>query len=432
MSKDKKICQNGLQTLLLEPKMISKNYSIVIQDLYKKGTAKKAIARLLGIDIKTVRRHLKQSEWKPYERISSKPTLSLTERKWLLNRMEEVGYNARVLWRELKDKKYQGSYDTVKKFIFPYRKNVAKACVRFETEPGYQSQVDWGSAWVWLGEKEVKIHFFALVLGYSRRLYAKGYGHERFINLVDGHEEAFKWFGGMTKEILYDNAKTMVTSHNILTKDIILNASFKDFASYYGFKAHFCKPYFPQTKGKIESSIKYIKRNFLIGRRFRDFGHLNHELETWLKEVADVRIHGTTRERPIDRFKEEKLIPLQTIIPYVHVPAVSRKVSQDAMISFFSNRYSVPWMYVGKCVDLKVSQGTITMSYEGKTIAEHKLLIGKHQQAINPSHYKGLTMTKPKTQQLPQHDPRWNEAWSVEQRDLSVYEQVASIPFWIQ
>lgn len=428
MSKKKELNQTTLQYSTLESKMIKEEQYTTIKELYARGTPKKAIARLLGIDVKTVRRQLKKTDWVAYERDNS-DYKNLLEgfHDWLIDRMKEVGYNAIVLFRELKFQGYQGSYETVKRFVHPYRDKQSKACVRYETLPGEQSQVDWGSAWVWLGEKEVKVHFFGLVLGYSRRLYAKGYLDERFASLIDGHESAFHWFGGFTSDLLYDNAKTMITTHNVQTKELILSRQFEDFANHYGFKARFCKPYRPQTKGKIESGVKYLKRNFLPGRRFQSLEHLNQELEKWLLEVTDVRLHGTTHERPIDRFVAEMLIPMKHVSPYQYIPAIARKVSQESLVSFGNNRYSVPWIYVGQCVDLKIMAGQLLISRSGSVIATHDLLSGKHHQSINQAHYAGLCAPRPRNlaQKRPQYDPYWKEESSVQVRDLSVYEDAA-------
>jgi transposase len=428
MLKGNKIKEDILQHPELENKMLREGHHCAIKELYAKGTAKRAIARLLGVDIKTVRRHLNKKEWTAYQRdTGNQKRLLGDEEAWLIGRIPEVGYNATVLLRELKLRGYQGSYETVKAFVHPYRQKATKACVRYETDPGEQSQVDWGSSWVWLGESRVKVHFFGMVLGYSRRMYVKGYLNERFPNLINGHEEAFQWFGGMTREILYDNAKTMITTHNIQTGELVLNRQFKDFSQYYGFDPRFCHPYRPQTKGKIESGVKYIKRNFLPGRRFRDLAHLNSEIEKWLLEVADKRLHGTTHQRPADRFIQETLIPILRPQPYAYVSAIQRKVSQDSMISFEANLYSVPWIYVGRCVDLRITQGQLLISTEGKTIATHLLLQGKHQQSISKEHYTGLFHSKRKKheEKPPQYDPYWKKEDEVMIRDLAIYEKAA-------
>ncbi len=417
------IGENTLQPQELEREMIKEQYYTVIRKLYDKGMAKRAISRFLELDIKTVRRHLKKSGWSCYRRAQSNMNLLKDEQDWLVKRMPEVNYNAAILFRELKVKGYKGSYETVKIFVYPYRPLRSKGCIRYETEPGQQSQVDWGSAWVWLDEKRVKVHFFAMVLGYSRRLYVKGFLDEKFISLIQGHECAFQWFGGFTKEILYDNARTMVTSHNIHTGELILNTKFQDFSKYYGFEAKFCRPYRPQTKGKIESGIKYLKRNFLPGRRFKNIAHLNSELEKWLIETADQRIHGTTHQRPAELFLKEILVSTKQFQPYVYIPAIQRKVSQDSMVSWNNNRYSVPWIYVGQCLDLRISEGLILISNQGTVVATHSLLQGKHQQSVCRQHYTGLLQNQAKQQlNAPQYDPQWQTEIDVEIRDLAIYE----------
>ena len=146
MSKEIEMDQNTLQPLMLESQVIKEGQHIAIKELYAAGTPKRAIARLLGIDIKTVRRQLKKADWGAYQRDNSDyKSLLEGEQEWLISRMKLKGY--------------KGSYETVKRFVYPYREKQSKACVQFETAPGEQSQVDWGSAWVWLGDTEVKVHF---------------------------------------------------------------------------------------------------------------------------------------------------------------------------------------------------------------------------------------------------------------------------------
>jgi hypothetical protein len=250
--------------------------------------------------------------------------------------------------------------------------------------------------------------------------------NERLPSLIDGHESAFLHFGGLTHQILYDNPKTMILVHERHNKQHILNQDFKDFAEHYGFEPRFCQPYRPQTKGKIESDVKYTKRNFLPGRSFQNLDHLNEEMLRWAICVADQRLHGTTHERPIDRFAEENLTPLQHIRPYQHVVHIERKVAQDALVSFQTNRYSVPWMHVGHLVDLAVKNSQLVISMGGDTIATHPLLSGKHKLSLNRAHYKGLIRSnlQPYRMSFPEHNPYFQEDEPVMQRDLHVYEQL--------
>lgn len=409
-----------------EPFVLRNSQYETIHELSKSGHSQRSIARMLGIDRKTVQRHLQKEQWKAYQRSPRGYVLIEPFHDWTLARAKEVNYNASVLFRELKLKGYTGSYETVKKCVSPLRSIQSKACVRFETPPGEQAQVDWGSDHVWIGQVLTRIHFFAMVLGYSRRLFVKAYLNERFPSLIDGHESAFRHFGGLTHQILYDNPKTMILVHEHHNKQHILNPDFKDFAEHYGFEPRFCQPYRPQTKGKIESGVKYTKRNFLPGRRFQSLDHLNEEMLRWTTCVADQRIHGTTHERPIDRFEAESLVPLHHIRSYQHVVHIERKVAQDALISFQTNRYSVPWTHVGHLVDLAVKNGQLVISMDGDIIATHQLLSGKHKLSLNEAHYKGLIRSNPQPHQIqfPEHDPYFQEDESVVQRDIHVYEQL--------
>ena len=222
----------------------------------------------------------------------------------------------------------------MQRFLKPYRaqrKWSELATVRFETEPGEQAQVDYGQLQVWIGEQAETVHLFVFTLGYSRRLFTRGYRNERLATLLDGHERAFRYFGGVTLTCLYDNPRTLVLGRS--ENKVLWHPLFEDFARYYGFTPRACQPYRARTKGKVESGVKYVKRNALAGRRFRSWEELNGWLERWSAEVADLRIHGTTHERPIDRFAREQLTPLGTRPPYRYERVRLRRVANDALVA---------------------------------------------------------------------------------------------------
>jgi len=269
-----------------------------------------AIAREFDLDRKTVRGCLRQAEWTPYRRQISVATVLDAHRAWLEERAPQVGYSARILHQELRlQRGFTGSYETVKLAVRPLRTEANIASLtqrRFETGPGEQAQVDWGQITVCLGGERVKVHVFVMTLGYSRRGYAEGFLSERMPDLLAAHERAFAHFGGRCESLLYDRMRTVVLGS---TRDDEtgqrrprLNATFEAFARHWGFTPRLCQPYRAQTKGKVESGVKYVKRNFVPGRTFIDLEDFNGQLASWLAEVADLRIHGTTHQRPIDRF----------------------------------------------------------------------------------------------------------------------------------
>jgi transposase len=418
------------QTDLPEKEMINQDKHGAVVELAGRGTPKKAIARMLGIGIKSVRRILRREKWKPYKRRPPAKTVLTGHEEFLTRRAPEVGFNCVVLFRELKLMGYNGGYPAVQRFVKPLReafRRDAEATLRFETAPGLQGQVDWGSSYVWFDDRRVRVRFFALVLGYSRRMFAKAFPSERLVHLIQGHEAAFSWLGGFPRELLYDNPKTMVTGRDAESEEVQLNPTFQDFVRHYGFRARFCHPYRAQTKGKIESGIKYIKGNFLVGRRFRDLDDLNCRLEEWMTTVADVRIHGTTGVRPIDRFQQEKLLPFGHVPPYRLENAILRKIPTDARVCFKTNRYSVPWRLIGQQVEVRVEDGEVVLLQGDQVVARHALLSGRFQESVDPAHFRGLFRTFVTDEpNQPPHDPRF-PVEDVMVRDLSLYDQVAGI-----
>ena len=176
------------------------------------GASIRAIARELDLDRKTVRRCLRQTAWKPYQRAARSDTLLAAHAEYLRRRAAEVDYSAQVLFQELRCRQYRGSYETVKRFVRPLRETQLHAAVtrtRFETPPGLQSQIDWGQARVWLGAQREVRHIFVLTLGYSRRSFYVPCLSETLGDLLDAHEQAFTHFGGHTQEHLYDRPRTV-------------------------------------------------------------------------------------------------------------------------------------------------------------------------------------------------------------------------------
>jgi transposase len=237
----------------------------------ERGEGIKRIARELGVDRKTVRRWLRQGGWQPRRKgPRQRPIDQFTE--FIARRGPEVGWNGVVLHRELVGLGFTGSYQQVQRYLKPHRAQrrwAELATVRFETGPGEQAQVDYGQLRVWIGEQLETVHLFVLTLGYSRRLFTYAYCDEKLASLLDGHERAFRHFGGVTLTCLYDNPRTLVLGRR--ENRVVCHPLFEDFARYYGFNPHACQPYRARTKGKVESGVKYVKRNALAGRRFNSW-----------------------------------------------------------------------------------------------------------------------------------------------------------------
>lgn len=417
-----------------ETDMLTQDDFGAIKALKRQGFKKKAAARTLGLHIKTVKKCWDLEEAPKYLRRQKAPSLLDPFREYLLIRAPQTQYCAAVCLLDIQRQGFTGGYTIVKNFIRPLKeeqKRMAEATIRFETGPGKQAQVDWGSTQILLGGKPCRINFFALVLGYSRRLYVEASLRQDVASLIGCHLNAFEWFGGITHTILYDNPKTICLKRDFEGKDITWNPQFLDFSRYYGFEAHLCKPFRARTKGKIESGIKYVKTNFfgLYGRTFESLEELNRMLRAWCLEIADERIHGTTHEKPRVRFQNEGLALVNGRPPYRIEENNARIVPSDALVVFKTNRYSVPWTYTGKEVTLELGDRNLKIFCGASLLADHPLLQGKHTQSVLPGHLEGILRPKktgvPDKELLAADLSLWrSRAEHVEVRDLNVYESL--------
>lgn len=409
-----------------------------LRRLKAEGMTVSGIARATGLDRKTVRRCLRQVRWQAYRRATRRETLLVAHREWLLERAPEVGYSARILYQELRAQRgFEGGYGTVRDAVRPLRLETAAAALtqcRFETEPGEQAQVDWGEVRVPMGSGMVKVHIFVMTLGYSRRAWAEGYEHERMESLLSAHEHAFEHFAGVTREILYDRMRTVMLGEREGQKR--WNPTFEAFARHWGFEPRVCRPYRAQTKGKVESGVKYVKRNFLPGRVFRDLEDFNDQLRVWQAEVADLREHGTTHEPPLVRFAREAaaLTPLAGRAGFLAALPRLRVVASDWLVSIDANRYSVPWRLIGVTVEVLRVGGYWQIRHRGAVVAEHAVLEGRYGLSVNPEHGPGAAARNARTRyaeraRRPGEKPRVSLTpfAVVEHRDLSVYEQMLEV-----
>ena len=421
--REDRVILSSVPTGTEEDSVVRQNQWCEIRALFENGANKTAIARQLGVDVKTVRKWLSK-HWKEQKR---RRKSALDEyQDFLRVRAPEVGYNAAVLFREVKARGYNGSYPALVKYIRPWRVSEQKAATaRFETEPGDQAQVDWGSAKIWFEERQERVHLFVMVLGYSRRIYVRAYRNERIESLLDGHVAAFEHFGGRTRTILYDNPRTIVIEKNEASGEVVWNRTFKDRMDFYGVEIKLCRYYRAQTKGKVENGVKYVKGNALAGRRFRDLDHLNEWLEQWCLTVADIRLHGTTHEKPSERFfraEAAAMIPMNGR----PVPELERNeqriVPRDTYVVVETNRYPTPADWVGSQIDVRISNDRVTLINGRQEPLIYQRMSGKFQTIRWQGDARSLTWKK-QVGGLPHHDPDYPLLLGeVEQRSLAAYE----------
>jgi len=363
--------------------------------LHGLGWGTRRIAAALGCSRTTVRHYVLAGEWHGYRRRDRRRKLA-GEAAWLRERLLRHRGNADVVRQDLeRDRGIKVSLRTLERAVAPFRRELAaeaRATLRFETPPGKQLQIDFGQKRVPIGGVMVAVYLFVATLGYSRLLFVQAYRHERQSAWFAGLEAAFRHYGGVPGEVLLDNARALVEYHDPATREVRFNPRLLAFARYWDFKPRACAPYRARTKGKDERGVGYVKRNALAGHGFDSWAGLEAHLVRWMREVADLRRHGTTEQAPRVRFEQGEamtLRPLSGRPPFNQVRDLVRMVTSECTIELDANSYSVPWRLIGKRVAVVASGGRVTISHEGVEVAVHAELAGRRQRVIDPAHLHG-------------------------------------------
>lgn len=368
-----------------------------IAHLFGQGASKTRIAREVGVSARTVGRVLAEIERKRMGAPSdSKPRRgrpsSLTAFDSILAELlaRYPKLTAVRAWEELRAKGFSGGYGSVRRRMRQLRSQPSLLPVaRFETDPGVQAQMDYAVYDLDLtSEGRRRVNLFGYVLGYSRRQYLRFVPSQDFETTVREHIRAFEHLGGVAAECLYDNMKVVVSGRE--GSEPIYNTRFLAFATHYGFRPRACQPRRAQTKGKVERQFHFVETNLLNGRTFASLEHLNEVTAWWLTNVADVRVHGETKERPIDRHARElpHLLPLPER-RYDVDPVVYRAVGADGFLTWRQNFYSVPWRWIGRMLPVRVGENELVVySPQLQIAARHELfartVVGQRKE--NPEH----------------------------------------------
>lgn len=305
-----------------------------IKILHKQGNSLRAIACELGCSVNTVRKYLNGDAPPAYqERLRREPKVAPFA-SYLKQRLAAAAPDwipATVLWREIRENGFRGSERSVRAFVATLRPvRSPDPLVRFETAAGDQMQVDWIE---FRRRKGANLFAFVATLGYSRASYVEFVSDMRLDTLLACHANCFNWFGGVPQRALYDNMKTVVIERDAYGPKLHrFQQGFLDFAGHYGFRPELCRPYRAKTKGKVERMNGYIRRSFYVPlvARLRSVGleldltTANTEVWRWLREVADVRCHGTTKEQPGQRLVVERAALQGLPSPY---PALIKAVA---------------------------------------------------------------------------------------------------------
>ncbi len=351
------------------------------------------IARAMGLAPRTVRKWLKEP-YRPRKRIARASSLDPFKGK-IMGLLKEHPYTAVQVLAILRDQGFQGGITILKDYIQQIRPRAQEPYLTLSFAPGECAQVDWGS-WeiIPVGNTRRRLSFFVMVLGYSRMLYVEFTLAQSQEHFLACHRRAFEFFGGVPAKVMCDNCKTAVLSHPQGLAPM-LNPRYADFAAHYGFAVKACNVRKAHEKGIVENAVGYVKHNFLSGRPIHQFESLNPAVGLWLEQIANVRVHGRTKRRPLDLFVAEKpMLKALAAHPYDCATIASASVDRQFRVRVDANRYSVPAAYAGRRLLLKRYPERLVL-YDGeKLVAEHLRSYERNQDIENPDHARPVLERK--------------------------------------
>jgi transposase len=305
--------------------MLGRELALEIRVLAKHGKGVREIAREVGVSRNTVRRYLRDPEAGRYRTRPPRPGKLAAFEAYIAARVAAAAperLEATVLLRELRERGYTGGYTTLKDHLARLRPVTASdPVVRFETAPGERMQVDWAT----IRRGSDRLSVFVATLGWSRAAYVEFVADERLEALLAAHEHAFLAFGGVPREVLYDNMRTVVLERDGYGPGKHrFHPGFLDFAGHCGFRPRLCQPYRAQAKGRVERFIRYLRGSLWVplasGMAAEgvvvDRSAANLAAGRWLREVANARVRATTGAVPAERLEVERAALLPVPSPY--------------------------------------------------------------------------------------------------------------------
>lgn len=362
----------------------------------QKGLTGPQIAEELFLDPRTVRKWLGEPRFKP-RKPAARPSKLDPFKKDVIRMLETHPYTAAQVFQRLREEGFEGAYTIVKEYVRGVRPRRSPAFLTLSFAPGECAQVDWGSyGSVHVGSTSRRLSFFVMVLCYSRMMYLEFTVSQTMEHFLACHQNAFDFFGGVPQKIMVDNLKSAVLKR-VIGQNPVFNPRYLDFARHHGFAITPCNVGKGNEKGRVENAVGYIKKNFLAGLDIPDFSALPPAVRRWIDEIANVRIHGATREKPIELFQKERpsLLPLSPH-PYDIATVSEVRTSSQFRVTLDANRYSVPAEYAGARLTLKAYPDRLCVYLKDKLLARHPRSYGRGQDFEDPDHPKELLAQRKK------------------------------------
>ena len=367
---------------------------MVREQVQIQGKSISQVAREFQMSRNTVKKYLREGE-KEDRRTGQKRSSKLAPYREDIQELLELGiYNAEVIYVRILEKGYQGKITILKDYLRPLRPVSVKegpAVRRYETKPGVQAQMDWGICkYTDLQGQIRKVACFVMVLGYSRMRYIEFCTRCDLSSLLRCCVHAFEYFRGVPEVVLTDRMKTVITRMD--NGEAVWQEGFLRFATELGFVPKVCRVRRPQTKGKVERLVQYVKGNFMPGRQFTDLDDLNVQAQHWLL-IVNGKIHATTGEVPAVARAAEGLKPLPKDNRHEEYTWEYRKVSNDSFVSYDGVKYGVNWRYAGQVLRVKILENKVfLMDFEDEIVQIHTVSRKRRSYIYAQNQYEGLLL----------------------------------------
>lgn len=376
---------------------LSKSILKKIRKEYKKNGSIRETARKLGISRNAVKRELRSTDGANGANKDSVNARKTTPQKSKLDPhkakisflVENKKLSGVRILEEIQQLGYQGGSTILNEYIRTIKPRRGRGLTTvIDHQPGHEGQMDWSPHRVIVGGREQVVQTGSIILCYSRWLFIHFYTDQTIDSVIDLHKKAFMELGAVPEVITYDNMTTVGFHRG--PGEVWLNPQFKGFADEYGFEVIILVPGAKDRHGMVERPFHYIENNFLAGREFEDLEDLNRRGERWREEKANARIHGTLRERPLDRLKRERpfLKPLPHTLTRIHYKEVTRLVHRDFCIAINTNRYSVNPQLLGQYVQVRLYRDHLEIWTDGRNDCQHTYYQGHHHRQVLPEHEK--------------------------------------------
>ena len=356
----------------------------------EQGLTPPQIAHELGLDERTVRRWLAAKQFLPRQAVDRSSKLD-PFKDTVVRMLESYPYSAQQVLQRLREEGFTGGYTIVKQFVRKVRPKRTKAYLTLAFAPGECAQVDWGSyGSIRVGETMRRLSFFVMVLCYSRQMYVEFTVSQTMEQFLTCHQNAFLAFGGVPGRIMVDNLKSAVLKRSP-GEAPVFNPRYLACAQYHNFSISACGVAKGNEKGRVENGVGYVKKNFLAGAELPEFTALNPAARIWLDTVANVRIHGETRQKPAELLLAERphLRPLPQHL-YDCATITPVRASSQFRVTLDTNRYSVPARYAGHLLTLKAYPDRLCLYHDEQLVARHPRSYERHRDFEDPDHPKAL------------------------------------------